>query len=583
MRAHASFKLTTLSTCLLLAFAPLAQPVFANPTLNGVEVQAQREALSAASVQVAKEKLNQTAGGTAVVEAENFEAGKAVTIKDMLDFTPGVFAQSRVNEEARLSIRGSGLSRTFHMRGIRLLQDGIPINLADGGSDFQDIDPLALQHVEVYKGANALQYGAASLGGAINFVTPTGYTTPNSQLRLDAGSHEFARAQFKAGDVLGDWDYFASLSQLRSDGFRQFSGQKNTRLNANAGLKVSPQLETRFYVIHGDMNQELPGNLTKAQLQSAEQDLIVRTTQAYFDVLAAQDTLTFVQAQKTAVAEQLAAAQRNFEVGTATVTDAREAQARFDLVVAQEIAAENDLRVKKLALDQLVGRSNTAPRPLVLPVSLPPLSPADPQAWLNMAGEQHPSIVQARRNLEIAQLETGKAEAGHKPTVDLVASYGTSRAPSSIQGVPGNVRTNTGSVGVQFNLPLFAGYAIQNRVKQTLALEEKARADLDSARRTVDLATRSAYFGVVSGEGQVKALQAAEASSQSALDANKLGYQVGVRINIDVLNAQSQLFQTKRDLAVARYNVLVGTLRLKQAGGVLKAEDLAAIDTLLAK
>lgn len=268
MRVLASFKMTTLSTGLLLAFSPLAQPVFANPALSSVEVQAQREALSAASVQVAKEKLNQTAGGTAVVEAESFEAGKAVTIKDMLDFTPGVFAQSRVNEEARLSIRGSGLSRTFHMRGIRLLQDGIPINLADGGSDFQDIDPLALQHVEVYKGANALQYGAANLGGAINFVTPTGYTTPNSVLRLDAGSHEFARAQFKTGDVLGNWDYFASLSQLRSDGFRQFSGQKNTRLNANAGLKISPQLETRFYVIHGDMNQELPGNLTKAQLQT---------------------------------------------------------------------------------------------------------------------------------------------------------------------------------------------------------------------------------------------------------------------------------------------------------------------------
>ncbi|WP_275272218.1 TonB-dependent receptor family protein [Limnobacter sp. P1] len=268
MRVHASFKMPTLSTGLLLAFAPLAQPVFANPALGSVEVQAQREALSAASVQVAKQKLNQTAGGTAVVDAESFEAGKAVTIKDMLDFTPGVFAQSRVNEEARLSIRGSGLSRTFHMRGIRLLQDGIPINLADGGSDFQDIDPLALQHVEVYKGANALQYGAANLGGAINFVTPTGYTTPNSLLRLDAGSHEFARAQFKTGDVLGNWDYFASLSQLRSDGFRQFSGQKNTRLNANASLKISPQLETRFYVIHGDLNQELPGNLTKVQLQT---------------------------------------------------------------------------------------------------------------------------------------------------------------------------------------------------------------------------------------------------------------------------------------------------------------------------
>lgn len=231
-------------------------------------MKAEREALSAASVRVATEKLDQIPGGSAVVDAKTFESGKAVTIKDMLDFTPGVFSQSRVNEESRLSIRGSGLSRTFHMRGIRLLQDGIPINLADGGSDFQDIDPLALQHVEVYKGANALQYGAASLGGAINFVTPTGYTTPDSLIRMDAGSNEFARAQFKTGDVVGNWDYFASLSQLRSDGFRTFSGQKNTRLNANVGLKINPQLETRFYVIHGDMNQELPGNLTKAQLQA---------------------------------------------------------------------------------------------------------------------------------------------------------------------------------------------------------------------------------------------------------------------------------------------------------------------------
>ncbi|WP_334119089.1 TonB-dependent receptor family protein [Limnobacter sp.] len=268
MPVHKPFKLRPLQLGLLLGLASCSHALFANPALDEVEVNAQHEALSAASVRVAQEKLAQTAGGTAVVKAESFESGKSVTIKDMLDFTPGVFAQSRVNEEARLSIRGSGLSRTFHMRGIRLLQDGIPINLADGGSDFQDIDPLALQHVEVYKGANALQYGAASLGGAINFATPTGYTTPNSVVRLDAGSHGFARAQFKTGNVVGDWDYFASLSQLRSDGFRQFSGQKNTRLNANVGLKINPQLETRFYVIHGDMNQELPGNLTKAQLQT---------------------------------------------------------------------------------------------------------------------------------------------------------------------------------------------------------------------------------------------------------------------------------------------------------------------------
>jgi outer membrane protein len=321
--------------------------------------------------------------------------------------------------------------------------------------------------------------------------------------------------------------------------------------------------------------------VASAQLQAAEQDLTVRTAQAYFDVLAAGDTLTFVKAQKAAVAEQLAAAKRNFEVGTSTVTDSREAQARFDLVLAQEIAADNDLRVKRLALDQLVGRSDVAPRPLSVPVQLPAVAPADPQAWVAQAQASHPALRQAATALEIAQIETRKAQAGHLPTLDLVGQYQVARGPSSSSAIPGYVRNNTGSVGLQFNLPLFAGYAIQNRVKETLALEDKARTDLQGAQRNVAQATRSAYFGVLSGLGQVKALEAAEASSQSALDANKLGYQVGVRINIDVLNAQSQLFQTKRDLAVARYNVLVGQLRLKQANGSLKADDLAPVNALL--
>jgi len=320
--------------------------------------------------------------------------------------------------------------------------------------------------------------------------------------------------------------------------------------------------------------------IAQAQLKAAEQDLVVRTTQAYFDVLAAQDTLTFVKAQKTAVAEQLASAKRNFEVGTSTVTDSREAQAKYDLVVAQEIAAENDLRVKKLALDQLVGKTGTTPHPLTLPVSLPATTPDDVGHWVNLAETGHPGVLQAQNALEIAQLETQKAQAGHGPTLDLTAQYQVSRAPSSTTGNP--LRSNTATVGLSFNLPLFAGYAIQNRVKETLSLEEKSRADLDAAKRTVAQATRSAFFGVESGKGQVKALEAAEASSQSALDANKLGYQVGVRINIDVLNAQSQLFQTKRDLAVARYNVLLGGLKLRQASGSLGLDDLNAVNALVA-
>ncbi len=319
--------------------------------------------------------------------------------------------------------------------------------------------------------------------------------------------------------------------------------------------------------------------LAQAQLNAARQDLVIRVSQAYFDVLAAQDTLAFVRAQKTAVSEQLASAKRNFEVGTSTITDSREAQARFDLVVAQEIAAENDLRVKKLALDNLVGKTNAEPRPLAAPVVLPTLTPGDVNLWVQQAEDASPTVQQFKTALEIARLETEKAKAGHKPTLDLTASYGISRAPNNITGV--QTRSNNTTVGLSFNLPLFAGFATQNRIKETLSLEEKAQADLEATRRNVGQGTRSAFFGVVSGLSQVKALEASEQSSQLALDANKLGYQVGVRINIDVLNSQSQLFQTKRDLARARYDVLVGGLRLRQANGSLKADDLGPVNALL--
>ena len=325
-------------------------------------------------------------------------------------------------------------------------------------------------------------------------------------------------------------------------------------------------------------------NVAQAQLDAALQDLLVRASQAYFDVLAAQDTLTFVQAQKAAVSEQLASAKRNFEVGTTTVTDSREAQARYDLVLAQEIAADNDLRVKRLALDQLVGKTGAQPQPLALPVQVPAVLPDNVASWVDTAREQQPGVRQAAIALDIARLETQKAATGHLPTVDLQAGYNITRNLNGTITAPGvSNRTNSATVGVALNLPLFAGFAVQNRIKETLALEEKATADLETTRRTVAQATRTAFFGVQSGQGQVQALEAAEASSQSALDANKLGYQVGVRINIDVLNAQSQLFQTKRDLAQARYNVLLGTLKLRQAAGTLTLDDVQAINALLVK
>jgi len=320
----------------------------------------------------------------------------------------------------------------------------------------------------------------------------------------------------------------------------------------------------------------------KADLASAEQDLMVRVAQAYFDVLASQDTLGTTRANKTAITEQLASAKRNFEVGTATITDAREAQARFDLAAATEIAAENDLRTKRIALDQLVGRDGVAPKPLATPVNLPSVLPPDVQAWVSAADAQHPTIRRALAGVDIAQLETAKARAAEKFTLDAVGSLSGQRASgSTLSGFSGTTRV--ASIGLQFNLPLYTGGQTQNRIQETLLLEEKARQDLDVARRGIAQGTRVAYFGVQSGQAQVKALEAAEASAKLALEATQLGYRVGVRVNLDVLNAQTQLFQTQRDLAKARYDVLMGGLRLRQASGQLSPNDIDAVNALLAK
>lgn len=316
-----------------------------------------------------------------------------------------------------------------------------------------------------------------------------------------------------------------------------------------------------------------------ADLQLAEQDLIVRLAQAYFDVLGAQDTLATTRGNKAAISEQLASAKRNFEVGTATITDTREAQARFDLASAQEIAADNDLRNKRNALDTLVGRSGVEPAPLKLPAVLPGVSPDRADTWVDFATSA-PNVRRAQLAFEIAQLETAKARAGHLPTVALVASVGRSHNTEGGAGsLPGS--TNNAQVGVQLNLPLFAGYSVQNRVKETLALEERSRNDLEAVRRTVTLQTRQAFSSLQSGEAQVRALEAAEASNKLALEAIQLGYRVGVRVNLDVLNAQSQLFATQRDLAKARYDVLLNNLRLRQAAGVLKPADVSATSRLV--
>jgi len=260
---------TLLTAALLLAsglpdtFAPAHAQT---QTLAPIVVKA-REGLSLTvpDSEHAKELIEQTAGGVELVPDTVWRDTKAATIKDMLDYTPGVFTQPKWGEDSRLSIRGSGLSRYYHLRGINLYQDGIPLNAPDGSSDFQRIDPTAYRYAEVYKGANALRYGSASLGGAINFVTPTGHDASPFQGRLDVGSFGWRRMQLGSGFADESVDGFITASAQRQDGFREQSAGNSLRASGNIGWRLSDDVETRFYLSSFQVRQEIPGSVTRDQ------------------------------------------------------------------------------------------------------------------------------------------------------------------------------------------------------------------------------------------------------------------------------------------------------------------------------
>jgi outer membrane protein len=319
--------------------------------------------------------------------------------------------------------------------------------------------------------------------------------------------------------------------------------------------------------------------IAEAQLAQARQDLAVRVSQAYFDVLAAQDSVSTIRAQKRAISEQLASAKRNFEVGTATITDQQEAQSRFDLAVAQEVVALNDLAVRRAALAQLVGKPFSGLKVLRRDVTLAPPQPAIESQWTDNARQSNLLVQQARIAVEVARREIDRQRYASRPTLDAVSSVGyASNATAALVGI----KSQSAALGLQLSIPLYTGGGIESRVREATVLRDKAESDLENVRRQVEQTARQAFLGVRSGLAQVSALQAAEKSSQLALESNLLGYQVGVRINIDVLNAQQQVFNTQRDLARARYDVLLNGLRLKFSNAALGETDLEALSALTA-
>lgn len=375
------------------------------------------------------------------------------------------------------------------------------------------------------------------------------------------------------------------------------SGTANTTWNenkysaSNQPQKINRDFNTNAYNVNltqplfrwQNIVQYSQGKLQVVQAEAnfaqAFQDLILRVAQAYFDVLYAEENLKAVRSNKQSIAQQLEQAKKNFEVGTATITDSQEAQSRFDLASAQEIAAESDLEVKRFALSVIIGKHPGELNRLKPQAELNPPQPASMDTWVN-AAEKDSFIVQAQQAAaEVAAKEVERNRAGHYPTVDIVANYGKNNSALSFLGND-SLETRASNIGLQLNIPIFQGGYVNSKTREAAANRSAAQATLENSKRTAALNARQSYLGVVNGLAQVRALNAALISSTSALESNKLGYEVGVRINIDVLNAENQVYITKRDLARARFDTLLSQLRLKAAVGSLGEADLEQINSL---
>ena len=409
------------------------------------------------------------------------------------------------------------------------------------------------------------------------------------QLYRDAQAYDTtlgsARATYKAGlervpqarAGLGPQANLSASATLNSVYRKSFG--TSTGSNAAYTLALSQPLYRKQNNILLDEAKTQIGQFD-AQLASAEQDLILRVAQAYFDVLQAQDNVAVSKSQKKAIEEQLAQAKRNFEVGTSTITDTHEAQARYDLATAKEISDANDLEVKRHALEILIGKMPEPLASLKEKVELPLPQPNDMAQWVGAAEARNLQVVIAGIAETISGQEIERNRAAFTPTVDLIASLSDSGNGASAQ-VPIGGEPRIAQMGVQLAIPLWDSGLRNSRIRESVANRDKARQDLETTRRTVAQSARQAFLGVTSGIAQVKALQQALVSSQSSLDSTKLGQEVGVRTGVDVLNAQQQLFQAKRDLLQARYTTILNQLRLKSAAGTLSETDLLEINVNL--
>ncbi len=326
---------------------------------------------------------------------------------------------------------------------------------------------------------------------------------------------------------------------------------------------------------HAQLDQALAG------MQLAETETGQRLVEAAFELLKVRDALLLLQAQAVAAAEQLQLARRSFEVGTASITDTREAEAKADAIAAQRIGAEAELDLRQQVLAELTGSS--APSLLRRGLTgdgLPTLPPASILEWLSAAQEGSALLRQARLALATAEAEVRRAWHGHAPTVDLTYSFTSSSDTGTVTSVFPR-RGDSSAVGLNVNIPLFASGATQAKVKEALALRDKADADVQSARRNVVLGVRQSFSAALAAIGRAHGLETAVRSQELAMRANRRGYEVGMKVNAEVLESQSRLYEVRRDLSRARYDAWIGYTKLKALAGRLLEADIAELDSLL--
>jgi len=333
--------------------------------------------------------------------------------------------------------------------------------------------------------------------------------------------------------------------------------------------------------VHGVRSAEASAEQARAQLQQVRADATVRLLEATFDLLKARDALALTDAQRLAAQEQLAAARRSFTVGNASVIDVREAEAKIDTVAAQAIAARADLELRQQVLAELAGRE--APELMDRGLTgerLPELQPAGVLPWIADAQLHSPQLMASQRALDAAQAEVQKAWQGHAPTADLSYTYTKNSDTGTVTSLLPR-RGESGQVALAVNIPLFAGGATQARVRETMALRDKAQSDVDTVRRNLQLQLRQSFSAALSAVGQAHGLETATHSLEVAMQANRRGYEVGLKVNAEVLESQSRLFESRRDLSRARYDAWLNFLKLKAAAGRLADGDVEALDLLL--